>query len=279
MKKFLLIQSVLLFLFFSSNHLLGQGNDIRFRQISPPGGFALKGINTISQDELGYIWMGTSQGLIRYDSKKTTWFIPSPNDTLSLPNEIISNICVDKNNTVWIATHRGLCIFDRQQQGFKTIHYTYEDGSKSAVVVNSILKTEDGRLLIADNQHFGYLDSNKNQFIRIEAEQVKSPTKIYKDNYNRIWIGTLSGEVYRFYPSRNEVKKIMTANGISVCTIHADNDGIWVGFNSGGAKLFDTSGKLLKHYHANQSNGDKYSFNNVRVIKKDTYGRLWFGAY
>jgi signal transduction histidine kinase/ligand-binding sensor domain-containing protein/DNA-binding response OmpR family regulator len=279
MKKFLLIQSVLFILWFSSNQSLGQSTDISFRQISPPGGFTLKGISAISQDQLGYIWMGTRQGIIRYNSQKATWFIPSPNDSLSLPNETINEIYVDKNNTVWIATNRGLCTFDRQQQGFKKKDYTYEDGTESSVLIRSTLKTEDGRLLIADSRHFGYLDINKNQFIRIASEQIISPSKIYKDNYNRIWIGTDKGEVYRFYPSQNKVKMIVTANGGRVNTIHADNDRIWVGFDTVGAKMFNSNGEVLKDYSSSNLNVNSHSFSHVRIIKKDTYGRLWVGAY
>ncbi len=281
MKKFLLIQTLLVYLVFSFVRLWGQTNDIHFRQISPPGGFALKGINIISQDKLGYIWMGTRQGLIRYDSKRTTWFIPVLNDSLSLPSETINGVFIDNDNAVWVATERGLCVFDRQNKGFRRIRYTYEDGSESSVSIRSTLKTEDGILLIADASYFGYLDVEKNQLVRIGAQQVNFPTKIFKDNSNRIWIGTNAGEVFRYYPAQNEVEKIISANakGVRVNTICADNNHIWVGFEADGAKLFDLEGNLLKHYSKNKFGGDEYSLDDVRVIIKDTYGRLWFGAY
>ena len=95
---------------------------MRIRQISPPGGFGIKAIYSITQDELGSIWMGTRQGLVRYNSNTTKWFFSSPKDSSSLPNEVINDIYVGRNNTIWIATNNGLCQFDRQTQGFKQIN-------------------------------------------------------------------------------------------------------------------------------------------------------------
>ena len=90
--KFKHILSLTIFIVFSFNFLLGQVSDIRIRQISPSGGFTLKAIYSITQDELGYIWMGTRQGLMQYSSNSTKWFFPSPNDTSSLPGEIKNHL-------------------------------------------------------------------------------------------------------------------------------------------------------------------------------------------
>lgn len=279
MKKFLVIIATVLFHLFPIISICGQINDVSFRQISPPGGFVLKGIYTIAQDELGYIWMGTKQGLIRYDSENSSWFVPSKKDSLSIPDEEINDIYSGKNNSVWVATNKGLCVFDRQSQKFEQIEYTYEDGSKTSDSIYSILGTEDGRLFILDSRCAGYLDLKHQRMDRIGVGQVRRPTTIYKDNYNRIWIGTNAGEVYLFDSSKNDFKKIVPENGGRVNSIYADNDKIWVGFEVVGAKVFNFNGELLKQYVLNKSHEREKLYGTVRVIKKDTYGRLWIGAY
>ncbi len=259
----------------SINPLFGQLNNIRFRQISPQGGFARDAIYSIAQDKLGYIWMGTRQGLIKYDTENTTLFTPLPNDTSSLPSEIINSVFTDNENNVWVVTAKGLCLFDRQKQSFSRINYTYEDGTPSINPILSTLLYEENKLLIIDNKFLGYLDLNKKILFRIGADKIKSPSKLYKDNFNRIWIGTNEGEIYRYYPNNNKLKKILKSNDSKVNTILAEKDKIWVGFENKGASQYNFNGDLLQQ-HAFGNNND---WGNVRVIKKDTYGRLWFGTY
>ena len=277
MNKLRQIKTLTFFLIFSCRLAFAQETDIHFRQISPPGGFVLDRINTIVQDDLGYIWMGTRQGLIRYDSKNTKWFIPIANDSLSLPDEVVNNIFSDAENQIWISTNRGLCQFDREKQKFNRIKYTYEDGSKSDDIVLATLRTDDDRLLIIDQAHFGYLNLQSNQLVRIGTDQIKSPRVLYKDNFNKIWIGTSDGDVFRYFPSTNTLNKVISTN-IIINSIYAENKLIWIGTEGEGAKLYTSEGKLLKQISFNKTS-DNTLGGHVRVIKKDTYGRMWFGAY
>lgn len=277
MKKVKLIQNVLLFLICLNKVVDAQENNIRFRQISPPGGFTLDAINTIIQDDLGYIWMGTKQGLIKYNSENTDWFIPTIDDSLSLPDEMINDILCDTDNQLWVATNRGLCKFDRSKQIFNRIEYRYENESKSDSVVRSILKIEDDRLFVSDRANVGYLDFKTNRLVRIGKGQIKSPTVLNQDNFNRTWIGTSRGEVFRYFPSDNSVQKIISTTG-RVSSIYSENDQIWIGTDGDGAKLYRLDGELIKEVSFDKTSGNKNS-GHVRVITKDTYGRLWFGTY
>ena len=276
MKILKLISSALLLVVFACNFVFSQVNDISFRQISPPGGFTLKEILCITQDDLGYIWMGTSQGLIKYDSNNTNWFVSSPKDSSSLPSEVINNIFCDSNNQLWLATDNGLSIFIREQQKFKTIRYTYEDGTKSEKRVLGILKTEDAKILVIDESYFGILDVNTKQFTRIGKNQIVSPNRLYKDNSNRIWIGTLGGEIFRFSSSKNEISKVLTCHA-KVNSIYSENNQIYVGTEGSGAKLFNINGELIKQISLGNTRTTPF-LDDVRVIKKDTYGRIWYGT-
>ena len=274
------LRLIILIFVLSISPLFGQLNNNRFRQVSPQGGFTRDAIYSIAQDKLGYIWMGTRQGLIKYDTESTTLFTPLPNDTLSLPSEKINNVFTDNENNVWVATNRGLCLFDRRIQGFKKINYTYEDGKSSSNTILSALVSNEKKLLILDNNFFGYLDLDKKTLFRIGTNKLKSPSKLYKDNFNRIWVGTNRGEVYRYYPQNNELKKIIKSNDSKVNTILTENDKIWVGYENKGAKQYNFNGDLLKQHSFGKKNMTKKDgWGNVRVIKKDTYGRIWFGTY
>lgn len=277
MKNLLFILILLISNFSFPQWVSAQVNDISFRQISPAGGFTLDGIKCIIQDDLGYMWMGTSQGLIKYDSKQTNWFVPLTNDSLSLPSEVINTIFCDADNQIWVATFQGLCKFDREHQKFEHIKYTYEDGSKSRKSVMAVLKTENNRMLVIDDSYFGFLNLETKQFTRVGKNEIDSPTKLYKDNSNRIWIGTLNGNVFRYFPAKNKVSKVISGKTKVNC-IYSENKQIYIGTEGEGAKLYNIDGEFIK-----QISFDNSSLNSkpgyVRVIKKDTYGRFWFGTY
>ncbi|WP_372772061.1 two-component regulator propeller domain-containing protein [Mangrovibacterium sp.] len=275
LKQNLFLAFLLLALFWTRD---GLAVDIRFRQVSPPGGFTLKSINCITQDGLGYIWMGTRQGLIRYDSKNTTWFIPSATDTISLPHEVVNCVIADSNNKLWVCTSNGLCWFNRQQQNFVTLSYTYEDGSVSSKAIFSVID-DNNKLLVLDNNYIGYLNEEGNKLHRVGANTIVQPSSIFKDNANRIWVGTEAGEVYRLSPDRKNVVKILDAKGSPVNSLYADNRQLWVGFEAHGAQLFTTNGEFIKQYVFPETPNQKTKDIRVRVILKDTNGRLWVGAY
>jgi signal transduction histidine kinase/ligand-binding sensor domain-containing protein/DNA-binding response OmpR family regulator len=268
--------TLLLFSIFIQNFGYGQPEHIIFREMSPPGGFSRYAIQSIIQDDLGYMWMGTQQGLIRYDSKNTDWFLPASNDTLSLPSEKILQIYSDKKNQIWVATNKGLCKFRREFQDFEPIKYVYEDNSNGVDNVLSILQTNDGKYLVIDNNSFGILDYKNKQLNRIAKNQIKSPEVLYKDDSNRIWISTSNGDIYRFFPSSNTVKKIISSN-IKVLCMYSDNNQIWIGTEENGAKIYSSNGEFIKQVSFKNTSEVSKS-ERVRAIKRDTYGRLWYGT-
>ncbi|WP_298494080.1 hybrid sensor histidine kinase/response regulator transcription factor [uncultured Algibacter sp.] len=256
--------------------MFSQTEDISFRKVSPPGGFTRYAIQSIIQDDLGYIWMGTQQGLVRFDSKNADWFIPVSNDSLSLPSEQVSKVYSDNNNDIWAATSRGLCKFNSQKQNFERIKYGYENNSKGKDRVISILQLEDGRYLVIDNNHFGFFDYEKKQFIRIAKNRIKSPEVLYKDDLNRIWIGTRSGHVFEFSPENGSLRKAFSIDTKVTC-IYSEKDKIWVGSEESGAKLFNINGEFIEQVPLkNKFIVSKYE--RVRAIKRDSSGRLWFGT-
>lgn len=256
----------------------GQTDNINFRRISPPGGFTLKSISTITQDSLGYVWMGTGQGIIRYHSNNTTWFVPKTNDSLSLPNQIINCIETDKNKNVWICTRGGLCKFNSETQKFTPINYEYENGSSASKIILAITEVNN-KLYLIDDAYIGHLDLANNKLERIGVNIIEEPSVFFADTNNQVWIGTDMGEVYLLNTQNNEVKKILETKGSRANTIYADNDGLWVGYEAHGACKYSLNGELIHQYIFPESLTHFSVNTRIRKILKDNTGRLWIGGY
>ncbi|MCY1719040.1 response regulator [Prolixibacteraceae bacterium Z1-6] len=269
---------VLLFCFISLQ-LLSQVDDITFRRISPPGGFSFQAVHIIKQDLMGYIWMGSSDGVIRYDSKEVIRFAHRPNKINSLPCDQVTGIVVDRKNNVWVSTVEGLCLFNHKKQQFEPFSYTYEDGKVANKLIQSIIIDGNDKLWIADMNFVGYLDQEKNQLVRIKQHLNETPRLLYTDDTNRLWLGTQDGTIYLILANENRIEKKIDGPGSYVRTIFATNDQIWVGYDTHGARLYDMDGNLINHYYYTGDRDFNLETASIRKIWRDTRGRIWIGSY
>jgi signal transduction histidine kinase/ligand-binding sensor domain-containing protein/DNA-binding response OmpR family regulator len=274
------LKFLLCFLFIIGNfHLYSQTSDIRFRRVSPPGGFSFQAIHSFNQDKHGFIWMGGFDGVIRYDSKEIIRFTYNAEADDGLPSNITTGIVIDDDNKIWVSTDKGLCLFNHKTQQFNRINYTYENGTTSSKNLFSIQIDKNNTLWIADENSFGYLDREKGQLIRINNGLDNPPRLLYNDETNRMWLGTLDGSVYIVNTDEARVVKKIEGPGSlarTICTSHTE---IWVGYQEHGARLYDLNGNLQKHYSYSKNPEFDIKSASIRKIWRDTRGRIWIGSY
>ena len=85
-------------------------------------GLSNNSINCISQDKLKFIWIGTSDGLNRFDGSNFRKFRNIPNDSTSLQGNDITKIFIDSNDKMWVGTLRnGISKYDANNETFTRI--------------------------------------------------------------------------------------------------------------------------------------------------------------
>ncbi|PWJ44600.1 hybrid sensor histidine kinase/response regulator transcription factor [Sediminitomix flava] len=193
-----LIQSILFLICLISGSLLQAQNALSFQNISLKTDIPQASINCITQDQEGYIWIGTWSGLYRYDGyEAVNYSFVSPE---KFNSRKITCLLMDDDGILWIGTHvDGLFSYDTKQHIFTK----YDRRSSFKVNINNILTinkadqkiwvgTEYNGLYILDLEH------KKSLNIRQGEEDGKSllrnqVSKIYTDNYGNTWIGTGAG--------------------------------------------------------------------------------------
>lgn len=99
-----------------------QKKDLKFDHFNTIQGLSKSNVYCIFQDSRGFIWIGTRDGLNRYDGYKFTIYKNNPEDPNSLSNNNIRQIIEDKDGNLWIGTWGGgLNIFDRKKKYFQAI--------------------------------------------------------------------------------------------------------------------------------------------------------------
>ena len=95
-----------------------EGKDIRFTHLSTEQGLSQSRVDHMLQDRRGFIWIGTYNGLNRYDGYRFKTYKPDPNDPNSLGGLFVSALFEDRSGILWIGTDQGLNRFDPATERF-----------------------------------------------------------------------------------------------------------------------------------------------------------------
>ena len=110
-----------------------------------------RAISAITQDENGFIWVGTNgAGLFRYDGVNYFGYEYNPKKIGSVNSNLIYSTFIDSNNNLWVGTDEGLCLYNRDLDNFTKINIedVIAKGSNEPVSVKTIVQDDRGNLIM-----------------------------------------------------------------------------------------------------------------------------------
>ncbi|SDX29249.1 Signal transduction histidine kinase [Lutibacter oricola] len=182
-------------------------SSISFDHLSTKNGLSQNDVNAIYQDNKGFMWFGTHDGLNRYDGYNFSIYKPKANDNYSINSTLIWNIVGDNNGNLWIGTTgNGLNYFDKTTEKFK--HITHNDKDENSLnndYVKHVFLDNEKRLWVSTRTGLDVvdvsksLDSLKFDHFKLSRDNFKSAkgyctiTFIFQDSQNQILIGGPKG--------------------------------------------------------------------------------------
>jgi signal transduction histidine kinase/ligand-binding sensor domain-containing protein len=285
MKKLLLLLS-----FVFSVLLRAQQPPLYFEKITVENGLSHNKINCIIQDKRGFIWLGTDDGLNRYDGKQFVHFRKRPNDTTSISGNIITELFEDKEGKIWIATaDGGLSRYDFRlapdQQFRQFRHLPGNPASIPNNVITSLLEDRLGYLWIGTSGNSVLRFNKKTEKFEDVTKSNKAILDLCLDKDGLIWVGRQGGGLMKINPSsfsytEDDRYRALYAKQLPHMTVTAlfkdKFDDIW--FGSWDKVLYKQS-FVTGNEEVYRSNGP-YSFQNDEVLSfaEDPWGRLWMGG-
>ncbi len=151
-------------------------------------------VNHIAQDRYGFLWLGTTDGLNRFDGNHFVVYRNIPGDTTSLANNIINALHVDHQGRVWAATNRGLCYYDYADDQFHTITFDASLESLDQYRVHAVCSGSDGSIWFATRTTLHNWTSQKpNKTFPLPYHENLLIKYLYADAHQRIWVGSNAG--------------------------------------------------------------------------------------
>ncbi|WP_264524307.1 two-component regulator propeller domain-containing protein [Flavobacterium sp. N502536] len=276
-----------LLLLFISGNMLSQ-NKYRLKNISTTDGLSQSSVIVIHQDKLGQMWLGTRDGLNKYDGSKFTIFRNDVTNKHSISNNDILSIEEDNTGKIWVGTYNGLNCYDPVNNRFTRYLHTKTNHTISSNAIWSIKE-------IGDEMWFGtskgitlYNKKTKlfTSLFHSDTDDTTVPSNniitILKSKKGEIWIGTTKGlcklisrkkgkYIFKNYP-------LNSIDLLNVVALTEDVSGnLWVGTKNKGLLKLDQNSNAFVSFLPDE----KYSEINtdIRSLAIDKQGSLWIGAY
>src|SRR6267378_1498185 len=213
-----------------------------FDRVGGEGGPLPEAVTALLQDRAGFVWIGSREGLLRYDGFSFQSFRHDPKDAGSLPDNAIRTLFEDREDALWVGTNTGgLARLDRHSWTFERFrHDSADPGSLSYDSVYAIEEDRAGDLWIGTVRGgLTLLDRAAGRFraFRHDPSDPKSlPSDaifaLARDPSGRLWIGTERG-VARLAPAGafERVGLELTAGraGPTITSLAISADAVWAG--------------------------------------------------
>ncbi len=284
-KKVIIFLFMLLFIFYNTVYASDSYN-INFKSITIDDGLSQSLAEYIYQDSLGYIWIGTNDGLNRYNGNEFKVYKNIKNNDNSISNNMISSLVEDSDKNLWIGTDGGLNKMNLLTGDITRYLVSDEDKTYSNTVVDELLIDSKGRLWVCTINGLNLYDSENDKFIKVASEYLenKGLQDIDEDNQGNIWVSTREG-LYRYNPDDGTVKEFLsdendknTINENNIFSIYYSEKKLWIGTKTGGLNIMDLEDYSIKVYTHDPNNPNSIPSNFIRDILRDRDGTIWLAT-
>lgn len=249
-------------------------------------GLSSSTIFSIVQDSTGFIWIGTSAGLDRFDGVNFNSYTNIPHDSTSLSANLVQHVLVDVKNRLWISTREGLNLYNREKDNFKNYLHNPDDPSS--------IQNDDIWHAYEDSKGFIWLCTRRNGLIKFNPENENFTlfahdesdstsissirvTDVIEDNTGVIWALGVEYDTFSLNKLNNETQsftryyfpEISSAPNV----ITKDSEGsFWIGSFKTGIVKFDPISMKYDNFPFPGAN------HSVRSILIDSKNDVWSGT-
>ena len=255
-----------------------QSKNLIFNNINIEQGISQSTIEDIFQDSEGYIWLGTNDGLNRYNGYEFKNYNYEEYQN-SISHNGITDITEDKYGNIWVNTVSGVNKINKKTE--KISNYTEINGKIKEDSTTEIIVTKDNNILVGTYEGLNIYNAKEDRFdIILEQKDGILSSCIYsidEDINGNIWIGTELGlnklskdfKVLETYPSESEIYNIFCDD---------ENGFVWAGSDSSGLLKIDKNTKEVTQYINDIEDENSIPANQVGAIIRDIKGNLWVGT-
>ena len=267
-----LVIGIFLFLFILPD--LASPQSFKFKKLGLQQGICHPFVYTVAQDNNGFIWIGTGEGLCRYDG----FNFSNDNGIDVLEKDVVNISYKDIKGDLWFGFQNGaICFYD----GKEFVLVNTQESIKSTITGFS--EDKNGRLLVSTLNNGIVVVENLNETKRLLSESETNLITALKLENNLLFVGSQNGlDIYKYLSDDIEIQLLLKIEELDFIKIQdikqrADKNGFWIGTEDEGLYLLlikNDNTYSLKKIGENQDLG----FLNVQSIFEDAENNLWIST-
>ncbi|WP_274050104.1 ligand-binding sensor domain-containing protein [Thalassomonas haliotis] len=267
--------------------------NVRFRHLTVNDGLSQDSVYQVLQDNYGFVWFATSEGLNRYDGNEFVTYLHDPKKEQSLSKDWIWSMLESSDGRLWVGTDGGgLNLLNQDGRSFE--HFKHDPGDENSIsgnIVRTIFEDSAADLWLGTDSGLNRYNMETGIFERFVADDNNpmslSSNKIravLQEQHGTLWIGTDGGGLNQMDIGRKTVRHFrhdpQDENSISSDRIRAlfeSMDGmLWIGTYDQGLNRYNPRTGFVKRYHIDSGHG--LTSNLIRDIMQDHRGVLWLAT-
>lgn len=264
-----------------------------FDQLTDEDGLSNGFVTSMYQDEKGFMWFGTANGLNRFDGYQVKSWTSDAHDTNSLSHSVIWTIFGTADGTIWIGTDKGLNRFDPKTESFtRYFGDPADEHSLSNDLIMAINEDQNDNLWVGTGNGLCILQKGSHKFIRFLYSSTqpveKSVRSIVRDEDNLMWFGSMDTLYcanpatlqFQKFPLPDSVKTMDPTDSYIKAIFLEDPFNLWFSIGNNGICQFDKKKRLLiRHYKNDPKKAYSLGHNRISSFHKNDNGNLWIGTY
>lgn len=260
----------------------------RFTAVGEGRGLTATVVPSLLVDSEGLLWVGSREGLYRYDGYLATPFRPAPGDPATLSDVDVRMLYEGRDGSIWVSTNTaGLNRLDRRTGRFTRYrHDSADDGSLSDPSVYGVAEDDAGRVWVGTQRGLNRLEPDGSRFTRFFREPGSSGSIandwVYALHYGKsgtLWIGSVGGGIDRWDDAAGRFENLRPSSlaaGSSalddIFALYEAPDGrLWAG-TRGGLVVVDAARRGARVVDLANDAGVQPL---VTAMRADGSGRLW----
>ena len=268
-----------------------QEQPLKFQQFTIEDGLSQSTVRGIIQDKYGFIWVGTQDGLNRYDGSGFKIFKNDLNNPHSLSANSIFSLYEDKNDRIWIGTELGLNLYDFDLERFENFAMNNNPNDFAGINrINAIYESEStpNFLWLGTMQSVYSFNINTKKFFEYRLPRVHQDSNTGNEIHSIfesisepgiLWIATSNG-LFKFNTKTGNFNQILRDKLSSqyIISLYEDSENtIWICTNSG-LHAYDKDNNQIKIFRNAPNNPNSISSSYVQSAYEDSRNQLWFGT-
>lgn len=246
------------------------------------------------EDSKHRMWIGLSNGLLRYDPATTSLSLFQHNDLdpLSLSGNNVNAIAEDKTGNIWIGTANGLSMYKAGTNEFLNYRKNGDNSTSISSNVISSIAVEGNELWLGTENGLDILDTRTGKVRKFSFDYRNNHSlnalgirSLYLDNQGICWLGMFGGGVNKFDKNLNlfnsVTSNIFDEKGLrsSYVSSFAEDKGVNVFVGTGGGlSSFDPETRLFRHFDIKAARGTN-SYLSIASLKMNKRNQLMIGTF